>query len=636
VDKGSVDRGPVDKGPVDRGPADRGSAGEPVDGGRVRGGLRRSLRAWPRALPYVRPHRRSLIAALLSTLVAAAVALAEPWPLALLVDSVLADRPLPGPLEGLGGSSFGARITVTVVLGVVVTVAIHGMAAVTQFLNTKLEMAMVLEFRSELFQHVQRLSFTFHDDRRTGEFMGRINQQANSVGKVVVSALPLLQSLLTLIGMFWVAFRLDPVVALLSLAVVPFVYYSTGYYGARIGPEVRRVKRMEMRSLHIVHEAVQMLRVIVAFNREQDEYRKFRSQGEDARDARVKLTLRQMLFSLAVNLITACGTAAVLWVGAWRVRSGQLSVGELLVLVAYIAAVYRPLDKISTTVNGIQEQLIGFEMALELLAHPHEVTEAPDAEVVDRARGAVSFQGVSFAYQGRDRTLTDISFDVVPGQTVAIVGPTGAGKSTLVSLIPRFYDPAEGRILLDGRDVRGLTLASLRAQISIVLQEPLLFTGTIRENIRYGRIEAGDDEVREAARAANAHEFIVRLPQRYATRLGERGAKLSGGERQRLCVARAFLKDAPILVLDEPTSAVDSRTEGVILDALERLMEGRTTFLISHRLSTVAKADLVLVVDDGAIVQAGPHEDLVEADGLYRALWRAQDRRAARPVEARS
>lgn len=589
----------------------------------MRGALKQSLRAWPRTLPYLKPHKAMVAVSMLLMVVAAGVALLEPWPLAVLVDSVLGDQPLPGPFETIP-DNVAVRVGFVMALMLGVTLATGAVGALGDYVNTKIDMRMVLDFRSQLFQHVQRLSFDFHDERRTGEFMGRINGQASNLGAVTVSAFPLVQAALTLVGMFVVAYRMNAPVALLSLSVVPFIYYSTGYYGARIGPEVRKVKKMEMRSLHIVHEAVQMIRVIVAFNREKDEYRKFREQGEEAVDARLKVTVKQTVFNGVVSLITAAGTAAVLGLGAYQVQQGNLTIGQLLVLLAYIRAVYTPLETISSTLNSIQEQLIGFEMALELLETDPEVVEKPDARVMEQAKGAVVFDQVCFSYEGRERTLSDISFEVAPGESVAVVGPTGAGKTTLMGLLPRFYDPGEGRILVDGLDIRDLTLASLRAQISLVLQEPLLFSGTIEDNIAYGRPDADRDEVVDAAKAANAHDFIMKLPGKYRTKLGERGAKLSGGERQRISVARAFLKDSPILVLDEPTSAIDSRTEAVILEALGRLMEGRTTFMVAHRLSTVRNADQILVVNDGQLVEQGTHDELLEVGGLYRLLHEAQ------------
>jgi ATP-binding cassette subfamily B protein/subfamily B ATP-binding cassette protein MsbA len=323
-------------------------------------------------------------------------------------------------------------------------------------------------------------------------------------------------------------------------------------------------------------------------------------------------------------MITAAGTALVLGVGAWHVLQGQLTVGELLVVMGYIAAVYQPLEQISLTLGSLQEQFIGLRGALDLLEIKPEVTEHPDAVTLRNVRGEVVFDSVCFSYPERPEALKGVSFRAEAGQRVAIVGATGAGKSTLVSLVSRFYDPQQGAVRLDGFDTRQLTLKSLRDLVSIVLQEPLLFSGSILENIRYGRLDASRSEVEDAARAANAHDFILRLPDGYETALGERGARISGGERQRICVARAFLKDAPILILDEPTSSVDSKTEAVILEALERLMLGRTTFLIAHRLSTVRNADLIVVLSHGEVAELGEPDELLRRDGLYRQLYEVQ------------
>jgi ATP-binding cassette subfamily B protein len=374
-----------------------------------------------------------------------------------------------------------------------------------------------------------------------------------------------------------------------------------------------------------------MMKVIVAFGREAHEHRRFREQGQRAVDERVKVTVRQTAFSLFVNSVTAAGTAIVLGFGAWLILRGQLTGGELLVVISYIASIYGPLEKVSTTIGSLQDRFTSLEIAFDLLDSEPEIRDRPGAVAIARAEGHVSFENVTFRYDERTETLQEISFAARPGQVIGIVGATGAGKSTLVSLIPRFYDPQEGRVLLDGRDVRELTLASLRQQVSIVLQEPLLFSGSIEDNIRYARLEATDEEVVAAARAANAHDFVMRLPGKYKTELGERGARLSGGERQRISVARAFLKNAPVLILDEPTSAIDSNTEAVILEALERLMEGRTTFMIAHRLSTLRHADLILVMHGGRIVGSGTHEELMARDGLYAQLYRRQGNDTPRP-----
>jgi ABC-type multidrug transport system fused ATPase/permease subunit len=323
-------------------------------------------------------------------------------------------------------------------------------------------------------------------------------------------------------------------------------------------------------------------------------------------------------------MITAAGTALVLGFGAHHVLQGDMSTGELLVVMGYIASMYKPLEQISNTVSGLQEQFITLRGSLDLLETVPEISERPGALAVGRAQGAVAFERVSFAYAGRRGTLRDVSFSVPAGSKVAVVGPTGAGKSTLLGLLSRLYDPQAGTVRLDGRDVRDLRLADLRAQISVVHQEPLLFSASLRENVRYGRLDADDAAVEAAARAAGAHDFIAALPHGYDTMIGERGARLSGGERQRIAVARAFLKDAPILILDEPTSAIDSRTEAVVLAALERLMTGRTTFMVAHRLSTVAGSDLILVVDRGALVERGTHDELLRLGGLYAELHEAQ------------
>jgi ATP-binding cassette subfamily B protein/subfamily B ATP-binding cassette protein MsbA len=389
---------------------------------------------------------------------------------------------------------------------------------------------------------------------------------------------------------------------------------------------------LEAKSLSIVHEAMSMLRVILAFGRERYEYRRFRDQGETAVDARVKLTVRQTVFSLGVSSITAVGTALVLGLGGLHVLEGDLSTGELLVLMGYVAAIYKPLEQISATVSMLQQQFVGLRASMNLLETAPEVEDKPGAPTLGRCRGDIVFDGVHFTYQSRAHTLSDVSFRIEAGQRVAIVGPTGAGKSTLVSLIPRFYDPQQGRVLIDGTDAREVALKSLRRQVSIVLQEPLLFSGTIADNIRYGKLDASMTEIVAAAKDANAHDFVAKLPKGYETDLGERGAQLSGGERQRIAVARAFLKDAPILIHDEPTSSIDSKTEAVILEALDRLSAGRTSLVIAHRLSTIRDADWILVLNQGQLVEQGTHDDLLVADGLYRQLYETQTGRA-RPVE---
>jgi ATP-binding cassette subfamily B protein len=590
----------------------------------------------PRVLHYLRPYWHLAIVSVALIAVGAAASLLAPWPLKFLVDNVLEGQPVPEFLGGLLGPLAQNRLgllVATVVAGVAVTLLMHGLTVLDNYVNTKIDQNMVLDFRSDLFQHAQRLSLAYHDQRRSGMLIYAINSQADAAARVVMTIPGLAQSVLTLLGMLWILFVMEPTLALLSMTVLPFLYYSVSYYVKHIESRLLNVRTMEGESLSIIHEAISMLRVIVAFGREDHEHRRFRTQGERASKARVNLTVRQTVFSLVVDAITAIGTALALGVGAYHVLEGRLTVGQLLVVMAYIAGVYKPLETISNTVGSLQEMMISLRMSFNLLDTQPEIFDAPGAKAIERPRGAIAFDRVSFNYRNRVDTLKTISFDIEAGQTVAIVGPTGAGKTTLTSLIPRFYDAQEGRILLDGIDVKSLSVKSLRAQISIVLQEPLLFSGTIADNIRYGRLEADMDEIIQAARNANAHDFILQLPKQYETELGERGARLSGGERQRIAVARAFLKDAPILILDEPTSSIDSKTEAVILDALDRLMAGRTTFLIAHRLSTIRRADTILVLDRGRLVERGTHADLIERHGLYRQLHDMQARGLGRPAD---
>jgi len=585
------------------------------------------FRVLPRAFPYTKPYWKLGSASILMTVLAAALSLLQPWPLALMVDTVSGQR------ESAFGIDRMTLLVIVVLASFLLTVVVHGLNVGNSFVDSTLDQNMVLDLRSDLFAHCERLSLAFHDARRTGELMGRINYQAASLGTVVMAVPPLIESVLTLIGMTTIALFIDWRVTLISLTVAPLVYYALGLYGTRVVPRLREVQGLEWQSLSIVNEAMSMLRVIVSFGRESHEHRRFREQGKTAVDARVQLTVRQTAFTLGVQTATALGTALVFFFGLRAVFNGDITIGEFIVLASYIAAIYTPLEAISNTVGMLNAQLVALQSSFELLDLEPEVREHQWPLEFHRVAGRVTFEEVGFAYAGRHDTLRDVTFDIPCGSRVAIVGPTGAGKTTLVSLMIRFYDPHEGRVKIDGVDIKQLSLASLRRQFAVVLQEPLLFSGTIAENIRYGRLEASDVQVAEAARAANADEFICRLPKGYATELGERGAHLSGGERQRICIARAFIKDAPILVMDEPTSSIDSRTENVILDALDNLMIGRTSFMIAHRLSTVRDADLVLVLNHGEIVQRGTHDELIELDGLYRQLHDAQTRRKRRAFE---
>jgi ABC-type multidrug transport system fused ATPase/permease subunit len=587
-----------------------------------------------RVLPYLRPYWRLAVASVWLTIGAALVGLLSPWPLKVLVDNVIGQAPLPAAagLPGQLASHRFALLALTVVAGLAIAIIGGALNVLNGYVNTKLEQRIIADFRGDLFRHTERLSVAYRDQVSTSRLMYAINFEASAAGSLIMSVQPLAQAGLTLVGMVWISFQIDSVLALLSITVVPLLYSAIRYYATHIQQRLMQVKFMEADCLSVVHDAVSMLPVITAFQREDHELQRFRTKTGQAIDARVDVTVRQTLFSLAVTTTTAIGTAMVLGMGAYHAIQGRVTAGELLVVLAYIAAVYKPLETISYTVGALQDNFVGLRMAFHILDTEPVVREAPGPVSIGRAAGALRFEGVHFEYPGRVGTLTDISLDVQPGQVVAIVGPTGAGKTTLMNLIPRFYDPQRGRVLLDGRDVRTLSLDSLRRQISMVPQEPVLFSGTIADNIRYGRLQATMDEIVDAAKAANAHDFIERLADGYHTDIGERGVRLSGGERQRICVARAFLKDAPILILDEPTSSIDSKTESIILDALDQLMIGRTTFMIAHRLSTIRHADLIATLDRGLLVEQGTHDELIAQGGLYKQMHDVQTKQRTRKL----
>ena len=584
-----------------------------------------------RVLPYLRPRWTLAVLSAVVTLLSVGIGLLMPWPLKVVIDNVLGQRPLPSTLAAwLGSLDQAVLLAVAVAAGLILALLSNALAVATSYLKTTLEQGIILDFRSDMFRHAERLSVAFRDHISTGRLVYAINFEAVAAGHLITALQPLAQGVLTVVGMVWITFRIDPTIAILSVTVVPVLYYAIGYYATYIQPRLALVKGMEADALSIVHEAMSMVPIVSAFVREDHELQRFRNQGTATLRARVGITTRQTLFSLGVNMTTATGTALVLGFGSYQALRGRITPGDLLVVLAYVAAVYKPLEQVSYTLGSVQDYLVGLRMGFNVLDTRPAVQAAADAVALDGVAGRVTFEDVSFNYASRAETLKRISFDAAPGQVIAIVGPTGAGKTTLASLIPRFYDPVQGRILIDGRDIRSVTLQSLRDHISIVPQEPLLFSGSIRDNIRYGRLEATDDEVEAAATAANAHDFIARLPGGYDAQIGERGVRLSGGERQRICVARAFLKNASILILDEPTASIDSRTESVILDALDRLMVGRTTFMIAHRLSTVRHADSILTLDRGAVVERGTHEELLARGGLYAQLYQVQTQRRER------
>jgi len=554
------------------------------------------------ARPYW-PHIGGLF---LLTLLSAPLALLAPLPLKIAVDSVIGSRPIPGFLDALLPDAATRSSTALLVLAasLIAAVALLGgiVGLASSLLATYTGEKLVLGFRARLFRHAQRLSLLYHDSRGTTDTAYRIQYDAPSIQWIMSGFPSLVTAFVTLVGMAYVTFRIDWQLALAALAVSPFLALSAWFYGQRLRPRWGRVYQLDSSALSVVDEVLASLRVVQAFGQEAREGERFIHRSSESVRTRVRVALIEGGFSLIVGLITAAGTAAVLFIGVSHVLSDALSLGDLLLVMGYLGQLYGPLNELSNSKATVQGSLASAERAFSLLDEVPDVVERPDARPLARASGTVAFRNVSFAYRENHPVLHDISFAVDPGTRLGISGKTGAGKSTLMSLLTRFYDPSIGQILLDGIDLRDYKLADLRNQFAIVLQEPVLFSTSIAENIAYARPEASEEEIVEAAKAANAHEFIVGLPRGYETEVGERGLSLSGGERQRIALARAFLKDAPILILDEPTSSVDTNTEAVIMEAMERLMRGRTTFMIAHRLSTLANCDARLQIEDGRVV----------------------------------
>jgi ATP-binding cassette subfamily B protein len=564
-----------------------------------------------RVLAEVRPYGGQISLVFLLGLLSTPLALLAPVPLKIAVDSVLGSDPLPRLLDplvpaALKSTSFALLLLAAgLQVAVVVLVELRGMA--TAVLETVTGEKLTLRFRARLLGHVQRLSFGFHDSRGTADSIYRIQYDAPAIQEIAIRGIiPVLTAALTLVSMVYVMLRLDSELAIIALAIAPFLFWSADAFRRRTRPRYRRTKRIESRALGIVQEVLTSFRVVKAYGREEQESERFVDESREGVRMRIRLAFAERAFGMLVRVITAVGTAAVLFVGIRNVQAGALSLGELLMLLAYVGRLYEPLQTISKRSASLQQRLASAQRAFELLDEAPEVTERADARPIRRAEGAVRFEHVSFGYDANDLVLREISFDVPRGSRVGIAGRTGAGKTTLASLLSRFYDPTSGRILLDGVDLREYKLEDLRNQFAIMLQEPVLFSTTIAENIAYARPRAQAADIEEAARLAGAHDFVSELPNGYETLVGERGMRLSGGERQRISLARAFLKDAPILILDEPTSSVDLVTEGAIMEGLERLMKDRTTFMIAHRQSTLESCDRVLELRDGALVQRGP------------------------------
>ena len=582
-----------------------------------------NLAAW--ILGYLRPYRWRALAVLLLVLAETGLTALAPWPLKVLVDNVLGGAPLPSavaarlPAAALDNVVF--LLAAVVVAGVLVQLG----GEVVRMAHTQMQVDMaqrvVYRLREQLLNHLQALPLRHHVASRTADSVYRLDADAYCVDDLVIGGVfPLTVAAMNLSLMFGVLVYLDATLALLSLTVAPFLYLCLRHHARTMTDQAERVKSLESGLIERILDVLSSIAAVKSFTRERYELERFADAGDRTRRARLDLTWQESLFSVTVTAVTLLGTALVLGVGGLHVLDGRLTVGGLLVVVAYLAAVYTPISEIARTTGTLQQAVVSARRVRELLALTPEAADAPGSIAADGLRGHIRFDAVEFAYEPDRPVLDGVSFEAHPGELVALVGPTGAGKTTVANLIPRLFEKQGGRILIDGVDVSRYGLRSLRRQVALVPQQPILFTGTIADNIRYGRLDATDADVEAAARAAHVHDFVVRLPQGYRTDVAEDGASLSGGERQRIGIARALLKDAPILLLDEPTSALDAMSEAAVIDALRQLRAGRTTLVIAHRLSTIRDATRIVVMDGGRVAASGSHDELIAANTLYRTM----------------
>jgi ATP-binding cassette subfamily B protein/subfamily B ATP-binding cassette protein MsbA len=574
-------------------------------------------------LKYLWPYRFPFLIALAQVFVMSGCELLKPWPLKIIIDNVLSGKPVPWGIEGRFTRETLLILAATSL--VIIYIVLGGITLLNNYTTIKIGQKMVNDMRRDLYAHLQRLSLAFHSRRQVGDLLYRVTADTYAIQSLTMNGVyPIVTAVVLLAGMFYVMIKIDWQLTLLSLAVCPALIVSILVMSRRITEAAMLARRQESEVYSVVQRAMSAIRIIQAFTKEEEEHRKFMSASDQSLGASLRLYTLQTFYSGAVNVMMAVGTALVVWVGARHVMSGRITVGEIIIFTTYLASLYGPINTICQTWGLIQGAKVGVDRVFEILEIEKDIKEGTRTFPKSGTRGEVVFQNVTFHYVADQPVLKNIDLSVKPGEKIAFVGPTGVGKSTLVSLIPRFYDPREGRVLIDGIDIRDYELKPLRNQISMVLQPPLVFPVSVRENIAYGRPEAGIEEVISAAKLARIHDSIERLTDKYETIVGEQGATLSEGERQRITIARAILRNSPILILDEPTSSVDAETEALIMEGLERLTSGRTTFIIAHRLSTVRKADRIIVLGKGEIIEQGSFDDLVRAQGPFAALYNSQ------------
>jgi ATP-binding cassette, subfamily B, bacterial len=582
-----------------------------------------------RIAQMLRPHLGSLVLALLAVIGETLADILEPWPIKLVVDNVLQSKPLSRGWVAFLFTGFGTdRLTIlNVALAAVIVIAIIGAVSsyTEKYLTTSVGQWIAHDLRLLLYQRIQRLSLLEHGESRTGDLISRVTSDIDSVQDFINTALlGILVNLLTLVGMVAVMFYIDWRFTLIALSIGPILFVVVYFYTRKIKKASRAVRKQESELLSGVAEVLTSIQVVQAFAREDYEDRRFSSESRQSVQAALQARSVKAKLSPMVDVLVAIGTCLVLGYGAHLILGGELTTGELLVFLAYLGKTYKPMRDLSKMTNTVSKATISFERIQEVLENESRVRDLPTASTAPAFLGQIDFERVSFGYGSDIQVLKEVSFRIEPGQVAAIVGPSGTGKTTIASLIPRFFDPQSGHVKIDGIDVRSFTLKSLRDQISFVLQDTLLFRGTIWENIAYGRPDAPPEDTIHAAELANAHDFILSMPQGYGTMVGERGVTLSGGQRRRVAIARAIVRNSPILILDEPTAGLDAASERAVVEALDRLMKGRTTVIIAHHLETIRHADVIFVVKEAEIVEKGTHEELLARGGVYARLYDIQ------------
>jgi len=577
----------------------------------------------------VGPYRSWLVVVFTAMMVETLMSLAAPWPLKLVLDDALSHKQLPAWLSwahdlGIGRHAMGVAIfagLATLAIAIVSAIATY----IDNYYTTSIGQWVANDLRIRIYEHLHRLSLAYYDREQTGSMLSTITNDVSTVQSFASSStLGILVDVMTIFGMLGIMFWLDWDFTLIAVGVTPFLLLFVMRFKKAVKEATRNVRKRQSDIVAVVQQGLGSVRVVKAFGRQDLETQRMVQASHATVEAALKARRIKSLLSPVVSVVVALCVGIVLWRGTSLIVAGTLSVGALTVFLAYLNKFFKPVQDLASMTNTIAQTSVGLERIRKILDADDIIHEAPDAVDPGRLRGEIAFEHVAFGYGDEAPVLRDVSFTVRQGQVVGIVGPTGGGKSTVVSLIPRFYDVTGGRVLIDGGDVRGFRIGALRREIGFVLQETVLFHGTVRENIAYGRPEATDEEIVEAARLANADEFIARMPHGYDTMVGDRGDTLSGGQRQRVGIARALIRNTPIMILDEPTAALDTESERLVIEGLTRLMKGRTVIMIAHRLSTLRDADKIIVLKDGVVAEEGTNDELLARNGVYAELHRIQ------------